>query len=507
MSDKDSAVGFGANAPFGLRAKNERPLMPWGGVASEATQSMSTTGASARDRDSSESAHSFTGATHRRAAGDSPALPKGVVLATAASGGSIATTRYLGRAGLEVSVVSSPALSPSAWSKHSFRSFSAPPESDTPRFLERLLAIGRMHPGQVLLATSDETAWLYTLHKDELSRYFIVNQPSLDTMKRLLDKRLFAEAITKAGLTNLPTWEPESLEHLKQLSSTLPYPVLIKPRTHVYRVENSKGVVVKSGEELMREYEEFVERESHHTRDSPMLPKARLPVLQQFIDTAKRGVLSVSGYLSRRGDHFVTRRCVKVLQRSQPVGVGVCFEGMPADPELSESVRALCQELGYFGLFEVEFLQCEKGWAPIDFNGRIFNQIGLDIGRGMPLPLFAFLEATKQMSALEEAVRKAQFYDQNDNTVFYDRFTLSATLAARRLTGRISKDELNRWRTWMRDHAGTSLDVAVEKSDWKPGLIHAVSEISLGLKAFPRFLKSIPRSTANRSQLMAKAGL
>jgi hypothetical protein len=38
-------------------------------------------------------------------------------------------------------------------------------------------------------------------------------------------------------------------------------------------------------------------------------------------------------------------------------------------------------------MFEIEFLRFQEGWAPIDFNGRLFNQIGLDIRRGMPLPL------------------------------------------------------------------------------------------------------------------------
>ena len=51
------------------------------------------------------------------------------------------------------------------------------------------------------------------------------------------------------------------------------------------------------------------------------------------------------------------------------------------------AVRRLCRELGYFGIFEVEFLWFDGRWAAIDFNPRLFNQIGMDIRRGMPLPL------------------------------------------------------------------------------------------------------------------------
>ena len=102
----------------------------------------------------------------------------------------------------------------------------------------------------------------------------------------------------------------------------------------------------------------------------------------------------------------------KVFQRSQPVGVGVCFESLPTDPVLSNAVRRLCRELGYFGIFEVEFLWFDGRWAAIDFNPRLFNQIGMDIRRGMPLPLLACLDAAGETAALRDAVAKAQAEDE-----------------------------------------------------------------------------------------------
>ena len=87
------------------------------------------------------------------------------------------------------------------------------------------------------------------------------------------------------------------------------------------------------------------------------------------------------------------------------------------------------ETLGYFGIFEVEFLWFDGRWAAIDFNPRLFNQIGMDIRRGMPLPLLACLDAAGETALLREAVAKAQEED-DEQTVFCDRFTLRAILLA-----------------------------------------------------------------------------
>jgi hypothetical protein len=70
--------------------------------------------------------------------------------------------------GVDVSVVSSQRLGAAAWSRYAKRTYSAPPESDSQRFLERLLAIGKSSPGRILLPTSDETAHTVT----ELAKRF-----------------------------------------------------------------------------------------------------------------------------------------------------------------------------------------------------------------------------------------------------------------------------------------------------------------------------------------------
>jgi D-aspartate ligase len=418
-----------------------------------------------------------------------------VLLASGSTGGTIAAVRNLGANGINVGVISSQPLSAAAWSRWASRSYSAPPETKGRRFVERLLAIGAKDPGQILLPTSDETAWLYTVNADVLKRHFRVYQPSFATINRILDKKLLAAAASKAGLAVLPSWDPHSIGDLEALAPTLSYPILIKPRTHVHRLRNDKGMVVHSPRELVSQYQRFVERErTARAADSPFLRGENLPILQPFVSVGGEGVLSVTGFIDRTGEYFVTRHSTKVFQRSRPVGVGVCFESLPDTNVLADTVRRLCRELDYFGLFELEFLWFGGSWVAIDFNPRLFNQVGMDIHRGMPLPLLACLDAADERTALRVVVAMAQAESENIKTVFCDRFTLRAILFLQTLTARISRQDHSYWRFWMKKNAAHAVDAAVDDTDPVPGVIHALSEVYLGLKALPRFLRSTPRS-------------
>ena len=292
---------------------------------------------------------------------------------------------------------------------------------------------------------------------------------------------------------------------LRSLACGLNYPILIKPRTHIHRVRNDKGVVIHSADELVREYQLFLAREQTSVlADNPLIVDARRPLLQKFVDVSRQGVLSVTGFIDRKHELFVTRHSIKVFQRSYPVGVGVCFVSAPPVDFLLNSIRRLCVNLRYFGIFEIEFVHYNGQWAVIDFNPRLFNQIALDIRRGMPLPLLACLDAANETAALREAVARAQAWQESDDPVLYDWFTLNAILLARMTSPRTAWGHLRYWREWLREHAGRAIDIAQDANDPIPGLIHVFSEICLGLKAIPRFLRSTSRTSSPTKQLPAR---
>ena len=418
---------------------------------------------------------------------------KSVLLCSPSAGGTIAAVRNLGLAGFDVGVAAGQRLSAAAWSIHASRVYSCPSESRHQDFLARLLKIGADYPGQILLPTSDQTAWLYTEQATVLDQYFRVYQPPIATIQRILDKKLLTEAALAAGISVLPSWCPRNLDEVADLAPNLPYPILIKPRTHVYRWRNDKGLIARSTGDLITQHQRFAARESSHNVYNPLIPDAYLPILQQFADIGSTGIHSVSGFIDRTGELFVARNAVKVLQRSRPVGVGVCFESLPAMPSLRAAALRLCRELSYFGIFEIEFLWFDGRWNLIDFNPRLFSQVGMDIRRGAPLPLLACLDAAGDRETLRQAAAEAQVSDEAANVVFFDRFTLRALLIAQILTLQISREERAFWQAWARKNASCAVDFAADATDPRPGIVHALSEIYLGIRAFPRFLRSSSR--------------
>ena len=87
-------------------------------------------------------------------------------------------------------------------------------------------------------------------------------------------------------------------------------------------------------------YREFLERNRYGRKLLDYDGKANRPMVQAFYTEAAQNIFSLSGFVDRTGELFVARGAVKVLQRPRKLGIGLCFEEVPVDPELAEKVRA-----------------------------------------------------------------------------------------------------------------------------------------------------------------------
>jgi D-aspartate ligase len=430
--------------------------------------------------------------------GNSGHKRRSVLLMSASSGGTIAAARHLSASGIDVRIVTAQRLCAAAWSNSVSRTYLGPSEHQSGLLLKRLLEIGVESPGQILLPTSDETAWLYAVNAALLSKYFLVYQPGIATLRQILDKKLLTEAAASAGLDVLPIWDPRNLEELSDLLDDLPYPMLIKPRSHIHRRTTNKGLFVSAKPEMTSRYRNYLELEQSRVDPDPLLLGNTRPILQPYVSSGREGVHSITGFIDKTGDIFVTRHSTKVFQRSPPLGIGICFESLPAAPSLSKAIHRLCRDIGYFGIFEVEFVCSGGKWMVIDFNPRMFHQIGMDIARGVPLPLLACLDAAGETVALRDAIAAANSRSEDEKVVLCDRFLFRVFLAAHALTSRISSQERAAWRAWMKRHKAHAIDIVGDRSDPMPAIVHVLTEISVGLKGIPRFLRSEPYPILSR---------
>ena len=390
--------------------------------------------------------------------------------------GTLAAVRCLGEHGVEVTVAGTDLLAPARWSKHTARFVRCPDPRNSDRFLAWLLAFGDANPGYFLYPTSDDLAWLFAANAAELGKRFVLYQPPVATLVRLLDKRKLYAACEEVGLGTVKTWFPQTEAEVVALEPTLPFPVMIKPRTQVMLETMNKGELVLEPRDLLPRYSAFVAKEHYLPPALADFGDVSRPMLQAFHLRASDGIYSVGGFIDREGQLLGVRASRKILQRPRKIGVGLCFEAAELHQEVAEGITRLCRAVGYFGLFEVELIAENGRFLLIDFNPRLYGQIGFDIARGLPLPLFAYLAATGNEEGLRAQAEAARA-PAPTTAIYCDRFALDLLLLVRRLAGTTSAEERRRWRSWLAAHRDTTTDATFAEGDRLPGLVHAASNL------------------------------
>ena len=384
--------------------------------------------------------------------------------------GTLAAARCLGQHGYPVWMVGDNARAPAMHSRHVTKTLRCPPLSNPQAFLEFLLAVGKANPGLVLYPTSDDLAWFLAAHQAELSKNFRTWAPDVKVYETLLDKHQLLAACARVGLGTPRTLSPTNEAELAEAVRLAPLPVLLKQRTQVLSKTNHKGVLVRDRERLADEWRAFRRDNRHSDALSAHLPNASEPLIQQYFLEGVSGSLQVSGFISRDGKLFVARAAKKLLQRPRTLGISLCLEATELDPALAEKIKALCLEVGYFGVFGIEFLQVKGRPLLIDFNPRYYHFMALDIARGMPLPLLTALAALGEDERLADAVAQAQ-HDPKKVDAFTYAFQFRELLLAQTLTGTMKAAESLRWWRWYRAHRHSMVDAVRDDDDRRPALV------------------------------------
>jgi predicted ATP-grasp superfamily ATP-dependent carboligase len=361
---------------------------------------------------------------------------------------------------------------------------------DSDALLEWLMRFGAAEPGHVLYPTSDDMAWLFALHREELSQHFRMYQPGVDVIYGLLNKKRLHDLCTDVGLDVPDTWFPESEKELERVAAEARFPVLLKPQTQILFESHVKGAQVERASELLPRYREFLERNHYGRKLLDYDARANRPMVQAFYPEAAQNIFSLSGFVDQTGELFVARGALKVLQRPRKLGIGLCFEEVPVDAELAEKVRALCKKLGYYGTFEVEFIRAGGRQLLIDFNPRFYSQMGFDIARGVPLPLLVYEAACGDAQRLAEVAREALGWKGAGQYIYCHRGIFELLLRAQGLSGRLSSQEVRHWREWYARNRERAVDAVLDTDDWVPMMV----DVAMHLRSYARHPKGFIRT-------------
>ncbi|WP_434385326.1 carbamoyl-phosphate synthase [Melittangium boletus] len=404
--------------------------------------------------------------------------------------GTLAAARSLGRLGIPITIAESKLLAPARWSRYVTRRVECPDVGDSDAFLEWLLRFGQKNPGHVLYPTSDDMAWLFALHRDELAPHFRMYQPPVDAIYGLLNKQRLHDLCKDVGLDTPETWFPEDEAGLERVAAEARFPVLLKPQTQILFESHVKGSQVERASELLPRHREFLEKNRYGRKLLAYDARANRPMVQAFHAEAAQNIFSLSGFVDRTGELFVARGALKVLQRPRKLGIGLCFEEVPVDVELAEKVRQLCKRLGYFGTFEVEFIRAGGRQLLIDFNPRFYSQMGFDIARGMPLPLFVYEAACGHEAQLAEVARAALAWKGGGQYIYCHRGIFELLLRAQGLSGRLSSNEVTHWREWYARNRERAVDAVMDPGDWVPWMV----DVAMHLRSYARHPKGFIRT-------------
>ena len=413
-----------------------------------------------------------------------------VLLTMADLHGTLAALRCYGRAGVAVTVAEWRVTAAAQWSRFTSRRVRCPDPVDSVRFIDWLLDFGSREPGYVLVPPNDEIAWLYALNREVLSRDFKLYMPTAAALNRLLDKVQLHTACEAVGLGTPDHWLPTSLSELEHVSNVASYPVLIKPRTQVFSICHAKGAVVLNREELVSKYTHFQNYNRYNSQLTAQTPDSAWPMLQRFYPTAANSIYGLSGFAADTPAAFGARGSRKVLQRPRRLGIGLCFEEAPVIPELAEGVRRLCEQVGFKGIFEAEFIEADGRYLMIDFNPRCYNQMAFDIARGLPLPLLYLEAAMGNHERLLAMANQASRWS-GEQQVYTHRFLFELLVRCQTLSRRLSSSEAKYWQSWRAEHRGHTVQAVSDSSDWVPELVDTAFLLSSYLRDPKYFLRTV----------------
>jgi D-aspartate ligase len=435
---------------------------------------------------SSSSAASVVASPLRRkraAGGKPPAL-----LTMPGYHGTLAAIRNLGRNGVAVTTADPARFTTGGWSKYATSHARCPSVRSTQRFLEWLLDFGKRSEPHVLLPTCDDTAFLYSLHRAELSQHFYLAMPDVSVFHSLLNKRLLMEHARAVGLITPRSWVPSSLDELASLAQDVRFPLLIKPTTQVLFDPRVKGALVTERDKLREAYQRIA-RDGYGRELRDYDATVTRPIVQEFFaDAAATGIYSICGH-ARDGRIVGVRSMRKVLQWPRRLGIGVCFEAAPLNAELVAGLERLITRVGFSGTFEAEFVQDGERRLLIDFNPRFYNQMGFDVARGLPLPLLAYQDAIGEPQPVPPTI--AEGNGAGEMRAYAHGAALKLLLRSQRLSGALSREESEKWWSWLEQ---PRVDAVVDDDDRRPAVFDKMN-IARDVARHPvRFVNVIARN-------------
>jgi predicted ATP-grasp superfamily ATP-dependent carboligase len=228
---------------------------------------------------------------------------------------------------------------------------------------------------------------------------------------------------------------------------------------------------LRRGDRVQSIFDSYIKDQATNSEFAKEYPAAMTPLVQQYYPQAVENVYSLSGFREKIGGGVTMRAARKILQQPRGTGVGLCFEPAIVEPALAYQTKRLCERIGYYGVFELEFILAEEKAMLIDFNGRFYQQMAFDMARGMELPALAYAAATRNQAEVTRLMAQGNSGKHDDVAGFCNRFGLATMVKTQRILRTMSGKDAARWLGWSRGSHGTMIDAVRDPHDALPAFV------------------------------------
>jgi predicted ATP-grasp superfamily ATP-dependent carboligase len=228
---------------------------------------------------------------------------------------------------------------------------------------------------------SDSTSLVCSRYKERIEQSGVtVGIEDWETFELAYDKSRTIDIAEKADVPCPETYTPDSLGEVKELSTELSYPAVIKPRSKSLWSEEN-GIFMRkvtdnnypeTRSELLGEYSQIF--------SDPELSEYP-PLIQEYVP----GKIMDTVVLADDGE-------IKALLQNQRVrtyprsGGAYTLAETVREPKMVEYVERLLNEIQWSGPAMFEFMKSEDGFYLMEINGRYWGSIGLSISCGLDIP-------------------------------------------------------------------------------------------------------------------------
>lgn len=219
-----------------------------------------------------------------------------------------------------------------------------------------------------VLTTDDDVQSILDLHYTELKdRFIIYNSGEDGRTTAFMDKKRILEAAERHGMPVLPTVVAQK----GSIPDNLEYPVITKAMSPTDANWKKNSFICENEEELKRACEQISCDEF---------------LIQKFVE--KKNELCLDGFTINHGkDSFIpmaTNYNYNIRGYYSPYMTAFNFR----DTELLGKINSMLAEIGFEGIFSVEFLVGGDGtcyFSEVNFRNSTWNYIATSVG--MPIPL------------------------------------------------------------------------------------------------------------------------